>query len=708
MSLKEYKTKRRFDETPEPDDRDLVPSSNESRFVIQCHDATRLHYDVRLQIGDVLKSWAVPKGPSLNPSDQQLAVFVEDHPLAYADFEGVIPPGNYGAGTVMIWDEGTYQERSFPEPGRAREVMENALNTGHITVVLKGKRVQGEFALIRIKQTKNWLLVKKWDQFASTKRQNWPMTSIRSGRDFSQLAASDQVWQGAGERTERQEKESPYPQPARASEIWESVAKASDGKMLMIPQKRERLQSHEHWIMQPNWAGKRYLLSFHHGRPKLVSKGGLDHTTRYKDLIRNLKGQLSQGILDCVLSPEIVDGLIVYDLVALDGKLWVHQTYENRQTALKPLIDSCSHLYFPREVRGQTELFRHYYMYGSYVAGVSHQVLLGFKEGHEEPELKVGSAAHQHDEPSTEASFILPEPQVYRGKARLSHGDRVYWPERRIKKAHVFDYYLQVAPYIIPHIKDRPLSLVRYPQGVMGQGFFQKDMTGFLPRYLETYPWRSSRSSKTINYALCQNLDSLLYLANLGTIEINPWMSTIHELDKPKLVYIDLDPHGRPFQDTYRVAELVKKLLDEIGVVSGIKTSGRSGLHIGIPLGQNHSYEQARDFCLSVCTLVEEQLPDICTLERNPNKRRGRLYLDCYQNARGQTIVAPYSLRPTPDASVSCPLLWDELVPDLRAGDLNLVSVRDRLKSRGEPWADLLSLANDLETARHRLKDVKP
>jgi bifunctional non-homologous end joining protein LigD len=462
------------------------------RFYVQKHEASHLHYDLRLEFGGALKSWAVPKGPSLSPLERRLAMLVEDHPLEYGSFEGVIPKGNYGAGTVMVWDEGTYEERHSATTKAAEAAMKEGLAKGHLSFILNGRKLKGEFSLIRFKNdARSWLLVKKRDGYSHFKRfDRFDERSVKTGRDLREIAA-----------------------------------------------------------------------------------------------------------------------------------------LARRRAPAKRL---------------------------------------------EEP--------------------------------ALTHLDKIYFPKDKITKGDLIDYYKSIAPVILPYLKDRPHSLHRHPNGIAAAGFYQKDLTGHLPRWLQTERIFSESADKTVNYLLCQDERSLLYMANLGCIEINPWFSRVGHLDDPDFFAIDLDPDGNPFDHVMDIAREFHGILRSVGFAHFCKTSGATGLHIGVPVGARYDFDEVRAFAEDICRLVAKKYPATTSVERSPARRKKKIYLDFLQNRRGQTLAAPFCVRPRAGAPVSMPLPWKGLAPGLKPGDFTLKNAPRLARKHDIFWRGVLGEAVNLEEGRRMLR----
>jgi bifunctional non-homologous end joining protein LigD len=278
----------------------------------------------------------------------------------------------------------------------------------------------------------------------------------------------------------------------------------------------------------------------------------------------------------------------------------------------------------------------------------------------------------------------------------LSNLTKVYWPGEGITKGDLIDYYRTVAPLMLPHLRDRAQSLHRHPNGIDGPSFFQKDVSDHPPpSWVRTAVIESDSGSATQDI-VCQDEPTLLYIANLGCIEINAWNSRIGKLDRPDYAIIDLDPQDLPFDRVVEAAQAVRRLLDRAGAESFCKTSGKRGLHVYVPLGARYTNDQARRFAELVANLVHARLPETTSVLRSPALRRGRIYLDFLQNRRGQTMAMPYSVRPVPGAWVSTPLKWSEIRRGLHAGKFTMGAVPRRLDRLGDLWKPVLGRGVDL------------
>ncbi len=762
MTLSKYHQKRSFAKTPEPKGVPKTKKEKVLRFVVQEHHASRLHYDFRLEMEGVLKSWAVPKGPSMDPDDKPLAVHVEDHPYEYRKFEGVIPKGNYGAGTVKIWDEGTYS--SMQNGKNQEEILLEGLQKGDLKFRLYGKKLHGAFALVQIKKDpKNWLLIKKDDVKEEKKK------IIKAEK-------------------------SPMPHDI----------------IPMLAVEKETAFNDKDWIYELKWDGYRAIAEIEKGNVKLYSRNQQDFTDRYKTVVEELKNLP----LDAVLDGEVVavdkDGkpqfqllqgfnekthliYYVFDLLYLDGYDTRQLSLIERKTLLKDFLQNSPHIKFSEHIDTHgTELYavakkrgiegivaknkkstyvskrtnewqkiKHINMqeaiicgftepsgqrkeFGALVLGVySHgefQYVGHTGSGFDEKKLtsiirllkplvrNTSPFAHtpktntpatwvtpkyvcqikftewttdgmmrhpiflgmRDDKKPAEVVREIPEKTTVATKVALSNLTKVYWPEEGYTKGDLIAYYDRISEYILPYLKDRPQSLNRHPEGIHGESFYHKDLHN-LPEWLKTVQIYSESNEKYLNWLICNDRETLLYMANLGCIEINPWSSKHQKKEYPDYLIIDLDPNGVPFPEVIKVAKHVKKIMDAAQIEGFLKTSGKTGLHILIPLGGKYTFDQTRQFAEILAKKGSSDLPDITSVVRDPKKREQKIYIDYLQNRQGQTLAAPYSLRPVRFAQVSTPLQWEELTPGLRPSDFTIKNIFRRLGKVGDIWKPLLN-----------------
>ncbi|MBO9657855.1 MAG: non-homologous end-joining DNA ligase, partial [Chitinophagaceae bacterium] len=279
---------------------------------------------------------------------------------------------------------------------------------------------------------------------------------------------------------------------------------------------------------------------------------------------------------------------------------------------------------------------------------------------------------------------------------KFTNLSKIFWPKEKITKGELINYYYQVAPYLLPYLKDRPESMNRYPNGIAGKSFYFKNVKGKVPDWMETYDIYSDTDKEHKEYLVANDEATLLYMINMGCIELNPWTSTIHKPDHPTFCMIDLDPDKNSFEQVIEAAQVTKGVLDDLGVPSYCKTSGSTGLHIYIPFGNKYTFEQSKEFARIVVTLVNRELPKFTTLERQISNRKGKMYLDFLQNRAHATIACAYSVRPKPGATVSMPLQWDEVKKGLKMTDFTIHNAIERVQSMGDIFKPVLGKGIDL------------
>lgn len=833
MVLKEYHRKRNFSQTPEPRGKVEISRqmggkrpSKRLRFMIHKHAASRLHYDLRLELGGVLKSWAVPKGPSLNPKDKRLAVAVEDHPLAYANFEGVIPEGNYGAGTVMIWDEGTY-EPIQPEKDSESQ-FQRQYKQGELKLRLQGKKLRGEFVLVKTRDnqaeaSRTWLLIKHADQYAGATMANQDL-SARSGRDMTEIAA------GAPRRALN------WPQPlVDVSQKVNHQASSSPGASLaelqlaafprqklkpMLASLTEQLPTGRQWCYELKWDGYRALAAIKAGKVELYSRNGQDFNTKYPELVAALARLPGQLLLDGEIVAVDKAGLAkfqylqaaetnpsqqlifyIFDLLYFDKFSLLKLPLVERREILSQVIKTNRHLQISEQFTAGDKLLGLATKLG-FEGIVAKDLTSVYQVGQrssnwlkiklqQQQEFVIGGYTHPLGNRQGFGSLLLGEyvgtKLVYRGRVgtgftssqitelmakftkvirqtspfasipvaitktvaewlapkfvaqvkfaeltqdkkvrqavflglrtdkpaqavraapliEISHPDKLYWPEDKLTKADLIDYYQQVAPFMLPYLLDRPQNLNRHPEGIHGTSFYQKDFDQSHPDWLETKEIYSESTGQYISYVVCKNKETLFYLANLGCIEINPWNSRTGSLQQPDYLLFDLDPVEVDFAAVVQVAQTLHELLDSLKLPNYCKTSGKRGLHIFIPLGAKYQFEQARLLAQLLATHLQTKLPELISLERSPDKRRGKVYIDYLQNRFGQTTAAVYSARPVAGATVSTPLEWKEVNNKLDPQRFTIKTVPQRLAKVADLWQPLLGQSINIKTVLTRLK----
>ncbi|HEX5113234.1 MAG TPA: non-homologous end-joining DNA ligase [Saprospiraceae bacterium] len=284
--------------------------------------------------------------------------------------------------------------------------------------------------------------------------------------------------------------------------------------------------------------------------------------------------------------------------------------------------------------------------------------------------------------------------------------DKLYWKKEGITKRDLINYYYAVSSYILPYLKDRPQSLNRHPDGWDGKSFYQKDVTGKVPKWATLFPYRTEDDNTDKNFLVVKNEAAILQMANFGCIEMNPWSSTIQKPDHPTWCLIDLDPDKNDFDDIIQVARVTHSILDKAEIANYCKTSGSTGLHIYIPLNAKYTYEQSKEFARLIVTMVHRELPGFTSIERLTSKRKGKIYLDFLQNRPQATLAAPYSVRPKPGATVSMPLTWPEVKKGMRMADFNIRNAISRVKRRGDIFKPVLGKGVDMNAAIRKLEVI--
>ena len=826
--LARYRTKRSASATSEPFG-GARPGGGRL-FVVQKHRASSLHWDLRLEMDGVLVSWAVPRGPSPNQADKRLAVHVEDHPLEYADFEGVIPEGNYGAGPSIVWDRGLWTAVEDPQEG---------MKKGKLLFDLKGYKLRGRWTLVRTKggEDNHWLLIKERDAYEDPEggTGDYPDESILSGLTVEGLGAGGDFGARIRERCE-------------AVGAIEGEVKA-DAVKVMNAEPREKPFSRPGWVFEIKYDGYRLLGEAGGGGAKLVSRNGNDLTRVFPEVAAVLgKLPYRAAVLDGEVVVNDAGGIPSFQMIQKRGRLQREGDIARAAVALPatyyafdllafegydlrglPLLERKALL---REVlpptgpvrysdhipeRGE-EMFRHLVGMGLegvvakrtdsvYVGGRSRSWLkvciihtadfaihgftepdagrtgfgalhLAFREDDgfvyagrvgtgftarmlEElgdelrslPEVAppagaeaAGSGRHHWVSPElvaevrykeiTEAgvlrhpSFLrlrddkppedcvpsdagrrLAEPTapVEAAPERVVHFtnlDKPFWPEEGYVKGDLVDYYRQIAPWILPYLADRPVVLTRFPDGIHGKSFFQKNAPEFAPSWIRRIRLYSEGSERELDYFVADDLESLLYVANSASIPLHIWQSRVADISRPDFCVLDLDPKDAPFTDVVRIALFLKELCDDIGLPSFVKTSGSTGLHVLVPLGRQVTYEQSRNIGYLLALMAVRELEEIATVARLPSQREGKVYVDFLQNGHGRLIVAPFCVRPLPGAPVSAPLEWDEVDEGLSIADYTIRTVPERMAARGDPMREVLEMRPDLGGSLGRLGGV--
>ncbi len=900
-SLDLYSAKRTFSATPEPAPAATAPNAGPLLFVVQQHAARRLHYDFRLECDGVLKSWAVPKGPSLNTSDKRLAVQTEDHPYDYGSFEGVIPPKQYGSGEVIVWDCGVYSPDEdhktwFHDRAEAEKRVREGIEKGKLSFLLRGEKLKGSFALVRSSDRKNWFLIKHRDRYVSTDDVTEQNRSVLSG------VAVDEMKVVPARRI-------PATQLAPAAPIEKMPADLAP----MHAESADASFNDPEWMWEPKLDGYRVLAFIgEHGVKLRSRRAGLDLAAGFPRLVAELQKQAVNGM---ILDGEIVafDAagrpsfnalqnrihlktereiaaadqqspvvFFCFDLLHFAGVNLRKHPYRDRRRYLSqcllpsPLVQLVhaaddgkemhaaalasgfegvigkrkDSVYEPGKRVGAWLKIKPTnsaeFVIGGYTRGKGARaplgaLLLGYWDGGElryashvgsgfddktlaqvkarlDPlQRKTSPFAEKPDlhsptawvEPRTVAEIRFqswtedgslrapiflrlrddvdpksvrrrapaqaraPEGsvggpakgtaggareiadvvrQLENGKSsltlavgphtlKLTHLDRVYWPADKalkqpaLTKRDVLRYFAQVSPCILPHLADRPLTMIRMPEGINGQRFFQKHWEQARPPFVETVTVFSETKEGKHDYLLCNNLPTLLWLAQSGTLEFHVWHSRAKPgpdasskstdyassleameasvLNFPDYVVFDLDPYiysgnekkgdepelnTTAFRKGKEVAFWLRELLQSMSLDAIVKTSGKTGLHVFVPIKRTLDFDAARHVSEIVGRHLLRQHPKDITLEWSIPKRTGKIFMDYNMNVRGKTLNVAYSPRGAPGAPVSMPLTWDELAA-AHPLDFRITNVPARLAETGDRWRDALTRKFSLEKA---------
>ncbi len=773
MGLREYWRKRDFSLTPEPRGHEVAaaPADAEERtFILQKHAASHLHYDFRLELEGVLKSWSVPKGPSLDPEVKRLAMHTEDHPLEYGDFEGIIPRGQYGGGTVLLWDRGTWVPLEDPHRG---------YHAGKLKFVLRGEKLRGGFTLVRTRgrdddEGRRWLLIKENDAEARATKEYSVVEarpeSVATGRQLDEIAAArDRVWRS--NRAEKEHKPAQAAAGGRGAEGeggWARVAGRVEGaREAAMPQKvrpqlPERLPvsktkrkprgapEGEGWLHEIQVDGRRIMAWVEDGRVRLVDEKGKEPKGRFEPIAAAIAGLgLKSALLDGEVAVLLRDGTtapppssakaapregelvyFVFDLLYLEGHDLMASPLSARKQALQRLLRSSS--------RGGGAL-----RYGDHVEGSWEEVVekgcqLSLKgivskrrdapyvpgRGPGWVRAACGSApAGEKGKKRKAAAPRASERAVPRKKAgararpardaeegegasvagvRLSHPDRVLYPAQGITKRELALYYESVADWMVPLVKDRPLTLVRCPEGAESECVYVKHAqvrgTSALRRVT------IQEKTKTGEYLVADSAEALVSLAQMGILEIHTWNSTTSRLERPDRVVFDLDPDPSvAWERVIAAALLLKERLAELGLLSFVKTTGGKGLHIVVPLAPSSGWDECLAFTKALAGDIARRDPKGFTIAVSKAQRKGKIFIDYLRNTRGATSVAAYSTRARPGAPVSAPLSWEELGPEMRSDRFTLRNLPERLAALpADPWAGYGEVRQKITAAMRR------
>ena len=844
-ALTEYWQKRDSLHTPEPFGgarRAPVAAARALTFVVHKHDARNLHYDLRLELDGTLKSWAVPKGPSTHVEEKRLAVHVEDHPLEYGSFEGNIPEGNYGAGSVIIWDRGWY--RSFkPEP------LLEQYSRGKLELELFGFKLRGRWTLVRMgKKDKEWLLLKKAGAGASDVEliERYPQ-SVVCGLTVEEMADPE-----AKVATVRADLE-------RLGAARRAVR--AKGLTPMLATLEEQPFDREGWIFEIKYDGVRVIAGREGDQVELYGRSGQSITARYPEIAEALRAlPFDSFVLDGeIVAPDeggqpsfqhlqhrmhLVNKhdierartqapvvAMFFDCLALMGHDLRRSPLVDRKECMRQVVPAlgaarygghierlgmqffeaagamklegivakraessyvstrsrdwikikCQHrqefviggwtdpqgsrghfgaldvgVYEPGAPPGGAQklvyvtavgtgfdrkglkllwekllpLAResspfserspkdrgHHWVEPTLVCevrytewtrdgGLRHPTFIGLREDKSPAECVRERAPVFEAEPAEEpAANANPEPADRPRTVQLSNLKKVFWPADGYTKGDLIAYYDAIAPHILTYLRDRPIFLTRYPDGIEGKSFYQKDAPVFTPDWVRTVMIRSSDGERANRFFVVNDPESLRYLANLGAIPIHMWSSRVASIECPDWMILDLDPKGAPFAHVIQVAHTLHRILDDLALPSFPKTSGASGLHILVPLAARYTYEQSRSFARLLAIMAVEEQSKIATVVRQVDAREGKVYVDFGQNGHGQSIVSPFCVRPLPGAPVSCPLLWKEVNARLDPAKYTIKTAPARFAKMEDPMAEVLGAGIRMDEAIRKME----
>jgi len=859
--LDQYKAKRNFKKTAEPEGGN--PHSDRLLFVVQKHAASHLHYDFRLEVKGVLKSWAVPHGPSMDPEERRLAMPVEDHPYDYKDFEGIIPKGQYGGGTVMVWDEGWYEpatdEKLKTKAEKEHWMMSNYYKNA-LKITLHGHKLKGDFILIKFKDDKydgGWRIIKAEDEYATKDDILLKDKSVKSKLTIEQMAKKKDVavWNSNRKEVEAQDQDKNSSKNLSIDALKQQGIKKAIPKSIkpMLCTLTKEVVRDQDYLYEVKWDGYRIISYIQNGKVRMDSRSALDYTNKYPPVANALK-ELGH---DAVLDGEVVvfneDGkpdfdalqtynghhspinYCVFDILWLDGYNLMELPLTDRKAILKQLVESNELLRFSESfddgealyqqaldldlegivakrkhsnyvpdardsrwlktptrkrqefvIGGWAEsdkvrsfrslLFGAYNSNGEFewigrsgggykqseMPGILKQLVqleidkspfinkvldtkgakihwvkpelvanfefatwtktgrirkpatfLGFRKDknasqvvrevplsdeQEEAIKETSKAAAQKGTatdsnwPKIEAKKIISEHdfEIAGQTISINNIEQELW--NGIPKARLITYYHSICPYILLHLKNRPLSLHIKQDGALAPGFYIKDMEGRQPDYLDIFSDERRHKKKgkrdQIDYAVCNNEAALLYLINLGNIDLNPWSSTIISPQQPDFISIDLDPSDEDFGKAIKTAQAAKSVFDKLKLTSFVKTSGKTGIHLFLPC-EGFTFPQARTLAEKICELVCQQVADIATTEVSIEHRGNKLFVDPSQNDYADTLAAAYSVRPYKHPQVSTPLEWKEVKDKLNPAKFTMDTVPERLQNKGDLWAEL-------------------
>ncbi len=856
-ALEAYRAKRDASQTPEPfgglglpDDPDWTKPR---MFVVQKHAARRLHYDFRLEWRGTLISWAIPQGPSTDVAEKRLAVMVEDHPVEYADFEGIIPKGNYGAGEVIVWDKGVWIPVEDPEEGLVK---------GKLLFELRGFKLHGRFTLVRTKrqgqtESKEWLLIKKPDAYAGAAGARYlSPESIYSGLTLEEIQG------GSNKAATLRE---------RLVSLGAPRARVEGTADFMLAEDAKEPFSDPNFIFELKYDGYRLLVVVENGTCELIYRRGSKATNLYPEIARaasllpfsrlildgelvclddqarpsfsrlQKRSQLRRTADVAAAAIRLPATLQTFDVIGFEDFDLRSLPLLERKEILRVVLPKAGPLRFVDHIPAEGARFyaevermglegvmakRADSKYRGGRSGdwlklktdkVADFVVIGMTppdgsrtgfgalhlaaytkapvpwgevpseprlvyagrvgSGFTEDQLKTFSALLDQDavkdppcpiidepkgstfvEPrhvvevrfkSWSAQSLLRQPVFLRFRddkppeeclrpgeeaggggpkqdgaeapevavdkiVRFTNLTKVFWPPSDgnaavYTKGDLIDYYRNIAPWFLPYLADRPITLTRYPDGINGKSFFQKDAPPFIPGWMRTERLWSEDTGKELDLIIGGprsegDLETLLFLANLGAIVLHAWNARVADPARPDWIILDLDPKEAPFEHVITLAQEAKALCDEIGLPSFVKTTGSSGLHVLVPTGGALTHEQCKTFAELLARVMVTRRETIATIVRIPAHRGGKVYLDFLQNGHGKLLVAPFSVRPLPGAPVSMPLEWSEVREGLTPRQFTIANAIPRLqKLDRDPLVGVLTERPDLLAALGKL-----
>ncbi len=887
--LARYAERRSFEETPEPPPATRRRASGPLLFVVQQHSARRMHFDFRLELDGVLKSWAIPKGLAIAPGEKHLAMRTEDHPFDYGSFEGVIPPKQYGAGPVIVWDCGAYSPDDkghtiFEDRDEAERRLRVDLEKGKLSFFLLGGKLKGSYALVRTRKENEWLLIKHRDPYI----------------DEVLAAANKKGSLLCGIEVEEMRAAAPPPRLA-AEELAPCGEREAIPKRLlpMLACPGESVPPGEGWAYEPKLDGYRVLAFVDEHGARLGSRRGLDMTRPFPEIADELKeAARAPMVLDAELIALGADGkpsfnalqnraqlktdadiaralrettcvLVCFDLLHFAGMNLRRASYRDRARWLSQVFLPMPHLQRIESSRDGESLYRacieagfegvlakrlasayepgrrsnqwvkvkavrseEFYIggyaqgrgsradrFGSLLVGTPARagklqyagrvgsgfderllndlkqrfeklktdkppftekpplerpttwlkpklvaeiqfaewtpdghlrapVFLRLREDVKPKRLQAAAKPERNAAPDAETEALLAALHTREEKAlievrgerlSLTHLNKVLWPADAklglpaYTKREYLRYLLQVSPYLLPHIADRPVTMIRMPEGIGGERFFQKHWNRSYPGFVETITVFSESKDESHDYFLCQNVPTLLWLGQIGTLEFHIWhsrsstwpeaagVSTDYSssleamehsiLNRPDWVVFDIDPYiysgkeargaepeynRRAFDKGREVAFWLRGLLESIGLKAIVKTSGKTGLHIFVPVVRTLDFDAVRSISQAVCEHLRRAHPKDITTEWSTAKRTGKIFMDYNMNARAKTLNVAYSTRGIPGAPVSMPVTWEEL-QTIYPTDFTLGNSIERLKKTGDLWKDALRYKQNLQ-----------